>query len=62
MKPASLVAFIFIVLIAIVHLLRLLFHVQVTVGGSPVPMWVSIVALLFTGGLALMLWRENRRR
>jgi hypothetical protein len=61
MKPASLVATIFIALIAIIHLLRLVLHIEVTVDGSPVPMWISMIALVFTGGLAILLYRENRR-
>jgi hypothetical protein len=61
MKPAALVATIFIALIAFVHLVRLVLHVEVTVGGSPVPMWTSMIALVFTGGLAILLYKENRR-
>ncbi len=62
MKPASLVAIIFIVVVAIVHFLRLVLHVEVTVGGVIVPTWMSIIAFVFTGGLAIMLWLENRRK
>jgi len=61
MKPASLVATIFIALIAITHLLRLVLHIEVTVNGSPVPMWISLVALVFTGGLAVLLYLESQR-
>jgi hypothetical protein len=62
MKPALLLATIFLALIAIGHLLRLVFHVEATVGGFIVPMWVSVVACLFSGGLAVMLSVENRRK
>ena len=62
MKPATLVATIFLFVIAILHLVRLFFHVELTVNGAMVPMWLSIFGFLFTAGLAIMMWRENWRR
>jgi len=62
MKPATLVATIFIFVVAVLHLVRIFLHVEVTVNGAMVPMWMSIVAFLFTGGLAIMMFRENRRK
>jgi hypothetical protein len=59
MKPATLVAIIFLFMVAILHLLRLFFHVELTVNGAMVPMWLSIVGFLFTAGLAILMWREN---
>lgn len=60
MKPAALVATIFLGLVALAHLLRLVLRVEATAGGAAVPMWMSAVAAVFTGGLAIMLWRESR--
>ena len=51
---------IFLCLIALMHLIRLIFQIQVTWSGAVVPMWISLFACLFTTGLAIMLWRENR--
>jgi hypothetical protein len=61
MKPAALVATGFLFVVAAAHLLRLLFGVEVIAGGRVVPMWVSAVAPLVTGGLGFALWRESRR-
>ena len=61
MKPAALVAVIFLALVALVHLFRVALRLQATVGGTDIPMWMSVVACIFTGGLAIMLWRESRR-
>jgi hypothetical protein len=61
MKPASMLATIFLAVVAVGHFLRLLFHVEVTAAGIILPMWMSVVACVFTGGLAIMLWVENRR-
>ena len=61
MKPATLVATAFLAVVALVHVLRLVFQVQVTVAGNAVPVWMSAVGALFAGGLAFLLWREQRR-
>jgi hypothetical protein len=62
MKLATLVATIFLFVVAILHLVRLFYHVELTVNGAVVPMWLSVFGFLFTGGLAIMIWRENRRK
>ena len=61
MKPGALLATIFLVLVAVAHLLRVAFRVEVTAGGVPIPMWMSVVACAFTGGHAILLWWESRR-
>jgi uncharacterized membrane protein YhdT len=61
MKPAALVAVIFLALVALGHLVRVALRLQVTVGSTDIPMWMSVVACIFAGGLAIMLWRESRR-
>jgi hypothetical protein len=53
MKPATLVATIFLFVVAILHLARIFFHFELTVNGSMVPMWFSISGFLFTAGLAI---------
>ncbi len=59
MKPATLVATILLFVVAILHLVRIFFQVELTVNGAMVPMWVSIFGFLFTAALAIMMWREN---
>lgn len=61
MKPVTLIVNIFVGLIAVMHLIRLLFQVPVTWGGTLVPMWTSVFGCLVTSGLAILLWRENRQ-
>lgn len=58
MKPVPLVAFLVFSLVAIAHLLRLIFQTEVLIGGTIIPMWVSLVGLTVTGILAVLLWRE----
>ena len=61
MKPFTTLAAGVFALMAAVHLYRLVRPFDVAVGGTPVPQWASIVALLVTALLAVMLWREARR-
>jgi hypothetical protein len=60
-KPAALTASILLGAVALAHLLRLVFGVQVTAADAAIPMWVSGVAVVVAGGVALMLWRERGR-
>ena len=62
MKPAALVATIFLALISVMHIVRFVLQVQVTAGGIIIPTWLSAIACVFTGGLAIMLWLENRQK
>lgn len=59
MKPAALVACVFLSLVALAHLLRIVLGVAVTAGTVAIPMWMSAVATVFTAGLAVWLWREQ---
>jgi hypothetical protein len=62
MKPFTTIGSIIFSLIAIMHLLRVFFGWEVIVNGMIVPVWISVPGFLVTAGLALMLWRESRRR
>jgi hypothetical protein len=42
--------------------MRIFYHVELTVNGAVVRMWLSVFAFLFTSGLAIMIWRENRHK
>ncbi|NNG17702.1 MAG: hypothetical protein HKM89_14600 [Gemmatimonadales bacterium] len=60
MKPALIVTVVFLSLVALLHLLRLLFGIGVTVNGVVVPMWVSLFGCLGPAALAVWLWLEQR--
>ncbi|HSD75344.1 MAG TPA: hypothetical protein VLB75_11280 [Steroidobacteraceae bacterium] len=61
MKPATTVAAVLLLLIAVAHVLRLIYGWQLTVADRLVPMWVSGVGLVIAASLAVLLWREARR-
>ena len=62
MKPGILIAFAFVVFVAVVHVVRLVFQVPVAIGGIAVPMWPSVLAVPLFAGLALQIWRETHPR
>jgi len=59
MKLGSLLAMIFLSIVAFVHLLRLIFGVAFIVGDTAIPMWASIFAVIGPGIIALLLWKEK---
>ena len=62
MKPTTYLASALLTAVSVAHLLRIVFGAQVTVADRLIPMWVSWVAFLVAGGVAIMLWREARRQ
>ena len=62
MKSTNLMATVLLAAVSLAHLLRLVFGLQVTVADRIIPMWVSAIAFLVAGGLAIMLWRGARRQ
>jgi hypothetical protein len=60
MKPAASIAALFLALVAVMHLLRVLFHVPVTAGIVEIPMWASVLGVIGPGALAVWLWREQK--
>jgi len=61
MKPVTMITVLFLAMVAVAHLLRLLLGVEVTVGGTLVPLWVSVIACVVPAALAVGLWRESRK-
>ena len=57
-EPFVIATLVILALVAIVHALRVLMGWSVTVNGSDIPMWMSVVACLVSVGLAVGLWRE----
>ncbi len=58
MKPFTTLAIAIFLLMAAVHLLRLVYGWEATVNNVVIPMWVSVMGLLIAGALAYFLWRE----
>ena len=60
-KPFTLLAVLVFAIVAIIHLLRLVFGWEVTINGAAVPLWASVLGIVIAAGLAVMLWRESRK-
>jgi hypothetical protein len=59
MKLASLIACIIFAILAVAHLLRLIFQIEVVIGGVTIPLWVSIFGIIGPGVLSVLLYRER---
>jgi len=60
MKPGSSIAIVLFALVALGHLVRIVLGLSVTVGSTPVPMWISVGGVIVPAAVAGMLWREGR--
>ena len=60
-KPFTLIAAVIFALMALGHLYRIATHFQIIIGSHSIPLWVSWIAIVVTGLLAIMLYRESRR-
>ena len=60
-KPFTTIAIVIFSLVAVLHVLRLIFGWEVVINGLVMPMWVSVVGIIVAGGLAVMVWREARK-
>jgi len=59
-KPFTVIAIGLLSLIALLQLWRFIAGWEVTVNGLSVPVWVSGIAFVVAGGLAIMVWLEAR--
>ena len=59
-KPFTTLAVAIFGLVAVIHVLRLIFVWDVTISGLVVPMWVSIAGAILGGVLAVMVKKEAR--
>lgn len=60
MKPATKFAVVLLSLVAVAHLLRLIFGLEVLVGSWAAPMWISVLGVLVPGGLAYFIVKEHK--
>ena len=60
MKTGARLAVILFSLVAIAHLLRLLYGIPITAGDWSVPQWISLFGVVVPGLVAWLLWRESK--
>ena len=57
-KPFTVIAAVIFIIVAIGHLLRIVYASDVSLGGWAVPMWISYIGCVVPVIIAVMLWRE----
>jgi uncharacterized membrane protein YhdT len=60
MKTGARIAIVIFLLVAFAHLMRLIFLVPITAGGTNVPLWISLFGVVVPLLVVLLLWRESR--
>jgi hypothetical protein len=60
MKPFTVLSIIVFSVVALLQLTRLVLGWEVSIDRLAIPLWASGIALIVSGGLAFMLWRESR--
>lgn len=60
MKPFTKISAVLFAAVAILHLIRLVTHFQVTVSGNEIPQWISIIGFLVAGVISGGLWKESK--
>lgn len=62
MRPFTTIAVLILMVVGVAHAIRLCLGWEITLNGIHIPVWLSGVAMIVTGGLSVMLWRESRIR
>jgi Mn2+/Fe2+ NRAMP family transporter len=58
-KPFSKIAAFIFLLVALLHVVRLVKGAQLMIGSHDVPMWVSIVGIILPAILSWGIWKES---
>jgi hypothetical protein len=59
MRPVTLIAGVFLFIISALHILRIVFDVEISINGWYVPFWINGAAAAVTAFLAIMLLKEG---
>lgn len=62
MGTGSKIAILLLSLVALAHLLRIVFGLGLTVENTEVPMWVSVLGTVIPAAVAYALWREGHQQ
>jgi len=60
MKIGTRLAILLFSLVAIGHLLRVVFAIPLTVGNWSAPIWASLLGIIVPGLIAVTLWKESQ--
>ncbi len=60
MKPFTKISSVLFGIIALIHLLRLVTHFQVSVFNIEIPIWLNVAGVIIASLLSLGLWKESK--
>lgn len=60
MKTGAKIAIVVFLLVALAHLLRLIFLVPITAGATTVPQWISLFGVVVPLLVVWLLWRDSK--
>ena len=60
MRPFTTIVALLFAIICAAHVIRLCLGWDITLNGIHIPLWLSGIAMIITGGLSFMLLRESR--
>lgn len=60
-KTVMNIAGVVFLLVASIHLARLIFKFEVTIAGNPVPLWINAVGFVITLGFSLWLFSAQKK-
>lgn len=61
MKPGTLLAVILLSMIAVGHVMRIAFGLELIIAGIAIPMWPSALAVIVFAAVAVLVVLESRR-
>lgn len=61
MKSITKLAALLLGLVAILHLLRVIFNIEMTIDNLNIPNWVSVLGFIIPGILSIGLWKEAKK-
>jgi len=62
MRPFTTIAALIFAVVCVAHAVRLCLGWEIIMNGIHIPVWPSGLAMIVTGGLSFMLWRESRSK
>ncbi|HKR06235.1 MAG TPA: hypothetical protein VJY62_16485 [Bacteroidia bacterium] len=60
MKTFTKISSLLLGIVALIHLLRLITHFQLSIFNAEVPLWLNVAGVLIASALSLGLWKESK--
>lgn len=60
MKTFTKISSLLLGIVAIIHLLRLVTHFQLSVFNTEIPLWLNVAGVIIASVLSLGLWKESK--